>query len=72
MAGQHGTGTSARMLFFVTNATGSYEEGTKKIYGGTGSQVANDVISDSENNVISVGKNSYENNTMISLIKFRF
>ncbi len=72
MAGQSGTGSSSRMLFFVTNATGSYEEGTRRIFGGTGSQTAYDVISDSENNVISVGKNSYENNTMISLIKFRF
>lgn len=72
MAGQYGTGSSSRMLFFVTNATGSYEDGTKRIYGGTGTQVAYDVISDSDNNVIAVGKNSYENNTMISLIKFRF
>jgi hypothetical protein len=72
VAGQFGTGSSGRMLLFVTDASGKYVEGKKLVYGGTGTQVVHDVITDTENNIIAVGKNSYENNSMISLIKFRF
>jgi hypothetical protein len=72
MAGQAGTGTLAKMLIFVTDADGNLEEGKMMIAGGTGIQVAFDVISDNEDNIIAVGKNSYENNSMISLLKFRF
>ena len=72
MAGQFGTGLSARMLIFSTYADGNLVEGQEKITGGTGTQVANDVITDEEGNIVAVGKNSYENNSMISLFKFRF
>lgn len=72
IAGQFGSGSSGRMLFFVADANGKYIDGTKKVFGGTGSQVAYDVTSDESNNIIGVGKNSYENNSMISLVKFRF
>jgi hypothetical protein len=72
MAGQTGTGTSARMLIFVTDADGNIVEGKKLITGGTGIQAAYDVISDTDGSIIAVGKNNYEDNTMISLLKFRF
>jgi hypothetical protein len=72
MAGQSVTGSLTRMLIFVTDAEGNFVEGKKKVTGGTGTQVAYDVISDDDDNIIAVGKNSYENNSMISLLKFRF
>ena len=71
MAGQYGTGSTARMLVFSTDADGNFVEGKLKVEGGTGSQVAYDIISDGDD-IIAVGKNSYENNSMISLLKFRF
>lgn len=72
MAGQAGTGSSAKMLIFVTDSDGNLVEGKQMIAGGTGAQVAYDVISDGDDNIIAVGKNSYETNSMISLLKFRF
>jgi len=72
MAGQTGTGSSAQMLIFMTDADGNLITGKVKIAGSTGTQVAYDVISDDDDNIIAVGKNSYENNSMISLLKFRF
>jgi hypothetical protein len=72
MAGQTGTGSSAKMLIFVVDADGNKVEGKEKIAGGTGIQIAYDVITDDDDNIIAVGKNSYENNSMISLLKFRF
>jgi hypothetical protein len=72
LAGQYGTGLLARILIFSIDEYGNMVEGRKKITGGTGSQAANDVISDSEGNIIVVGKNSYENNSLITFLKFRF
>ena len=72
IAGQAGTGASTKMLFFVLDANGNQVEGKEKIVGGTGAQAAYDVISDVNDNVIAVGKNTYENNSLISLLKFRF
>jgi hypothetical protein len=72
MAGQFGTGLSARMLIFATYGDGTAVEGEVKITGGTGTQVANDIISDNDGNITAVGKNSYETNSMISLFRFRF
>lgn len=72
MAGQSGTGSSAKMLVFAADVDGNVLEGTEMILGGTGMQVAYDVISDVDDNIIVVGKNSFEKNSMISLIKFRF
>jgi hypothetical protein len=72
MAGQAGTGSSARMLVFITDDEGNLLEEKSVISGGTGSQAVNDVIADDQGNIYAVGKNSYENNTMISLLKFRF
>lgn len=72
MAGQSGTGSSARNLVFLTDEEGNIMPGKSVISGATGSQSLNDVISDNEGNIYAVGKNSYENNSMISLLKFRF
>jgi len=72
LAGQHGTGLSSRMLIFSVDAFGELVEGRIKIVGGTGTQEAFDVISDDSDNIIAVGSNSYENNSMISFLKFRF
>ena len=60
------------MLIFAMDAGGYMMEGQIKIIGGTGTQSANDVISDTEENITVIGSNSYENNSMISLLKFRF
>jgi hypothetical protein len=59
------------MLVFAMDANGNFIEGMKKIPEGTGVQVAYDVLSDGED-IVAVGKNTYENNSMITLLKFRF
>jgi hypothetical protein len=71
-AGKEGSGSSADMLFFVFDEWGNIADGDELITGSTGSQVAYDVVSDSENNVIGIGKNVNETNSMISFFKFRF
>ena len=71
MAGQYREASSSRMLIFATDIDGNMINGKILVEGGTGNQVAFDVICDDEN-IIAVGKNSYENNSMISLLKFRF
>ena len=72
LAGQQGSASSAKMLIFVVDSEGNLVEGKEKITGSTGIQVAYDVVSDSDDYIITVGKNSYESNSMISLFKFRF
>lgn len=71
LAGQYGSMTSGSMLVFVTDMLGNPVEGKLRIAGGTGNQIVYDVIADGED-IIAVGKNSYENNSMITLLKFRF
>lgn len=71
ICGQYGTGLSARMLIFGTDADGNIVDGWLRIVGGTGSQIANDVISEGAD-IVAVGKNSFEKNSLISLFKFRF
>jgi hypothetical protein len=71
LAGKYGAGSSADMLVFAMDANGNFIEGMKKIPEGTGVQVAYDVLSDGED-IVAVGKNTYENNSMITLLKFRF
>src|SRR4030042_1450093 len=56
LAGQYGTGLSARLLIFSVDAYGTPVEGRIKINGGTGTQVANDVISDESDNIITIGR----------------
>jgi hypothetical protein len=72
MAGQAGTGSSAKMLIFVTDANGVQVTGKEMITTATGVQVAYDVITDENDDIVVVGKNSFENNSMISFLKFRF
>ena len=72
MAGQSGKGSTARMLIFLTDDEGNLLPDNVVYNGGTGSQSANDIISDEAGNIFAVGKNSYETNSMISLLKFRF
>ena len=72
LAGQAGTGSSAKMLIFVADAEGMQVTGKEMITSATGIQVAYDVISDETDEIIAVGKNSFENNSMISFFKIRF
>lgn len=72
LAGQYNTGLSARMLIFSTDVYGTADESRIKKSGGTGSQVANDVVSGYSDNIITVGSNSYESNSMICFLKFNF
>ena len=72
LAGQAGYGASAKMLIFVTDAEGNQVPGMELITTATGIQVAYDVIIDESDNIIAVGKNSFENNSMISFFKIRF
>lgn len=72
IAGQSGTGTLSKMLLFVIDADGNLQIGKEKKIGGTGAQAFYDVITDANDNIIAVGKNSYETNSMISLLKYRF
>ncbi|HEX2967620.1 MAG TPA: hypothetical protein VHO46_00855 [Bacteroidales bacterium] len=71
MAGQYGSTTSGSMIIFATDMLGYPDEGKRRISGGTGNQVAYDVVADGDD-IVAVGKNTYENNSMITLLKFRF
>jgi hypothetical protein len=71
-AGQAGTGSSAKMLVFIADLTGQYVDGKEIISSATGTQVAYDVLTDDRGDIITVGKNSFENDSMISFYKFRF
>jgi hypothetical protein len=72
VAGQAGPASSAKMLIFMIDSEGKMVEGKEMITGSTGAQAANDVISDNDDYVIAVGKNSYGNSCMITLLKFLF
>jgi hypothetical protein len=72
LAGQSGKGTAAKMLIFEIDAGGSLVEGHQMIKGSTGVQVAYDVASGDDGYIIAVGKNSYDVNSMITFLKFRF
>lgn len=72
LAGQAGTGASAKMLIFVVDANGDQVPGDVMITSATGTQVAYDVIADDSENIIAVGKNSFENNSLLSFLKIRF
>jgi len=72
LAGQTGSGSAADMLIFETDKRGAPVEGKKLVTGSTGAQVAYDVVSGEDGFIVAVGKNSYEYNSLISLLKFRF
>ena len=72
MAGQSGTGSSARMVVFLTDSEGNLQADNVVFSGGTGSQAINDVVVDTNGNIYSTGSNKYESSTMMALLKFRF
>ncbi|MGE5406887.1 MAG: hypothetical protein ACM3NR_04160 [Methanosarcina sp.] len=71
LAGQYGTASGGDMLIFVADANGYADYGRIRKSGGTGSQSAYDVITN-DDDIIAVGKNSYENNSLITFMKFGF
>ena len=72
LAGETGTASQSKMLIFAIDAGGNLIEGKEKISGSTGVQSAFDVVTDSDNNIIAIGKNNIQNNSMITLLKFSF
>jgi hypothetical protein len=72
LAGQSGKSTAAKMLIFEIDAGGNLVTGHQVIKGSTGVQVAYDVASGDDEFIIAVGKNSYDVNSMITFLKFRF
>jgi hypothetical protein len=43
-----------------------------RILGSNGVQIAYDVLSETNGDIVAVGKNSFEKNSLISLFKFSF
>jgi hypothetical protein len=72
LAGQSGKGSTGKMLIFEIDANGNQVEGHQLIKGSTGLQVAYDVTSSDDEYIIAVGKDSYDVNSMITFLKFRF
>lgn len=72
LAGKEGTASSSKVLFFVTDAEGNPVPGWEKVTGSDGVQAANDVLSDQSGCVVAVGENTFDVNSLICLIKFRF
>ena len=71
LAGQSGK-TSPKLLVFEIDAKGNPVAGHQIIHGSTGTQVAYDVVSGDDDFIIAVGKNSYDANSMMTFLKFRF
>jgi hypothetical protein len=72
LAGKAGTASSSRMLVFVVDPEGNPVSGKEMVTGSSGIQIAYDVVSDDEGNIIAIGKNDIQTNTLITLLKFRF
>jgi hypothetical protein len=72
LAGQYNTGLSARMLVFSIDVYGTTDISRIKKTGGTGTQIASDVASGDSGSIVAVGSNSFENNSMVCFLKFRF
>jgi len=72
LAGQSGIGTAGKMLIFEIDATGNPVAGHQMIKGSTGTQIAFDVVSGDDGYIIAVGENSYDVNSMITFLKFKF
>jgi len=72
LAGYTGKGASTRFLVSEIDAEGNLVEGHQMIKGSKGSEVAYDVDSGDDEYIIAVGKNSYDVNSMITFLKFRF
>ncbi len=66
-----GTEQSGDMFFMFLDDQGNNVSSPETFKtGGTGLQSVNDAIIDSEGKVVAVGTNSYENNSLITLLKF--
>ena len=61
-----------RMLVFEIGADGVPVDGKTVIKGSTADQTINDVVAGDDGYIIAVGRNTYEVNSMISLLKFSF
>ncbi len=61
-----------RMLVAEIGADGNPVAGKAMIKGSTGDQSVNDLVSGDDGYIIAVGRNTYEVNSMISFLKFRF
>jgi len=72
LAGRSGTGSSSDMLFLEVDEYGNIVGEHQLIKGSTGNQIAYDIAEDDDGYLVAVGKNSYEANSMISFLKFRF
>lgn len=72
VAGKTGSGSNSDLLVFDVDADGNEIAGHRLIKGSTGIQVAYDVTAGEDGYIIAVGKNSYDVNSMISFLKFRF
>ena len=69
IAGAKGEETSADMMFYFMSRSG--EEYLPAYYtGGTGGQIVNDVTVDGLGNIVAIGTDIIENNSMICLYKF--
>ncbi len=72
LAGQSGKGSSGKMMIIEIDASGNPVPEHQMFRGSTGLQVAYDVTSGDDGYIIAVGKNSYDVNSMITLLKFKF
>jgi hypothetical protein len=72
IAGQSGKGSVSDMLLFEIDSDGNQIEGHQLIKGSTGMQIAYDIVSGDDGYIVAVGRNSYDVNSMISFLKFRF
>jgi hypothetical protein len=72
LAGQSGKGSSGKMMIFEMDASGNPVPGHQMFKGSTGLQVVYDVTAGDDGYIVAVGKNSYDVNSMITLLKFKF
>jgi hypothetical protein len=61
-----------RMLVFEIGSDGAPVNGKTMIKGNTADQIVNDMVAGDDGYIIAVGRNTYEVNSMISFLKFRF
>jgi hypothetical protein len=72
LSGNWGKSSVAKMLICEIDASGNLVAGHQMIKGSTGIQVAYDVASGDDGYIIAVGKNSYDVNSMMTFLKFKF
>jgi hypothetical protein len=72
LAGYTGTVSAARMMVFEMDGDGNQVSGHQFLNGSTSTEVANDVIAGDDGFIITVGRNTYDVNSMIAFLKFKF